>query len=368
MRLKEIEITPCVLKLRQPVQNASTAFHERHSLLIRLVAEDGRCGRGEVTPLPEFGTESLGPSQLSLELAAKRLRDRELPASAQEVDQLLAEIGDWTSRPAARFGLELGLLDLASQSANLRLSRFLNPSAITSVEVNALLTGSEPEELAQEASAAVREGYRVLKVKVAGRALADDARRLFAVRRQVGERIKIRVDANGQWSEAEAAIALRGFSPLKLELCEQPVAASNHAALRRLRWLVPCAIAADEALGEKGAVDALLDAEDGPIASILVLKPTVLGGMLPALRIAQRAERIGVGTYVTSALDGVVARLGAAHLAAALPSNGWASGLGVGQLFANGLDADPYAPKGGRIQLSDQPGLGLGANWSQAAT
>jgi len=178
MRLREIEITPCVLKLRQPVQNASTAFHERHSLLIRLIAEDGRCGRGEVTPLPEFGTESLQLSKLSLELAAKKLRDRELPSSTQEVDQLLSEIGDWTARPAARFGLELGLLDLASQSAGLRLSRFLNSSAISSVEVNALLTGSKPEELAKEASAAVREGYRVLKVKVAGRALADDARRL----------------------------------------------------------------------------------------------------------------------------------------------------------------------------------------------
>src|SRR5262249_56084667 len=120
-------------------------------------------------------------------------------------------------------------------------------------------------------------------------------------------------------TEAEAAPGRRGLSPPKLELWEQPVSAGNHAALRRLGWLVPCPIAADESVSQPGGGEALLDGEDGPMADVLALKPMALGGLLPSLRLAQRAEQVGVGTYVTSAMDGVVARLGPADPAPAPP-------------------------------------------------
>jgi hypothetical protein len=62
---------------------------------------------------------------------------------------------------------------------------------------------------------------------------------------------------------------------------------------------------------------------------------------------------------VTSSLDGIVSRAGAAHLAAALPSGKLASGLGVGKLFKDDSAEDIYRPVGGRIVLPDAPGLGL---------
>jgi L-alanine-DL-glutamate epimerase-like enolase superfamily enzyme len=99
-----------------------------------------------------------------------------------------------------------------------------------------------------------------------------------------------------------------------------------------------------------------------PAARAFVLKPMVLGGLLPALMFARQAARQGLEAFVTSSLDGVVSRAGAAHLAAALPSGRLAAGLGVGSLFK--LDeADPaeqaFRPVGGRIRLPDAPGLGL---------
>jgi o-succinylbenzoate synthase len=251
------------------------------------------------------------------------------------------------------------------QRAGLPLAKFLSASARASIPVSALLSASEPEDLAREALASIQQGFRVVKVKVAARILSDDAKRLIAVRRAVGDEVKIRIDANGAWTESEAATALRGLSPLKLELCEQPVPAANHAALRRLRWQVRCPIAADESVSLPGASDLLLDGEDGPVADVVVLKPMVLGGLLPSLRLARRADALGVGYYVTSSLDGVVARLGAAHLAAAVPKADWASGLAVGQLFEKDTGPDPCPPRQGEIQLPIQPGLGLAADWSR---
>ena len=62
----------------------------------------------------------------------------------------------------------------------------------------------------------------------------------------------------------------------------------------------------------------------------------------------------------------VVARVGAAHLAAAVPKADWASGLAVGELFQSDTGVDPCPPCRGEIHLPIQPGLGLPASWSRA--
>ncbi|WP_332307135.1 enolase C-terminal domain-like protein [Stigmatella aurantiaca] len=75
---------------------------------------------------------------------------------------------------------------------------------------------------------------------------------------------------------------------------------------------------------------------------------------------ARQAASIGLEAFVTSAMDGVVSRAGAAHLAAALPSGRLASGLGVGSLFVREEPSEhPFRPVQGRIRLPDVPGLGL---------
>jgi len=363
MKLSELELTPFRLILRFPLDGAHRPHRERDGIFLALRDDQGRVGRGEATPLVEFGTETLAAASAALAVLAQMVRGSPVPRTCEEVDALIEKLGNLGSAPATRCAVESALLDLAAQDAGVSVSQMLSPKARPWTAVNALLSAPDPEPLADEALAAVQAGYAVLKVKVASRALWDDARRLIAVRRAVGDEVKIRIDANGAWTEAEAATALRGLSPLKLELCEQPVPAGNHAALRRLRWLVPCPIAADESVSQPGGGDALLDGEDGPMADVLVLKPMALGGLLPSLRLARRAEQVGVGTYVTSAMDGVVARLGAAHLAAALPTAEWASGLGVGRMFEKDLGADPCAPVGGRIHIPERSGLGLPAGW-----
>ena len=73
MKLRELQWTPTVLTLRRPVQNARAAFHERRGLFLRLIDGDDRCGHGEVTPLSEFGTESMAGSLAKLEEAKPRL-------------------------------------------------------------------------------------------------------------------------------------------------------------------------------------------------------------------------------------------------------------------------------------------------------
>jgi L-alanine-DL-glutamate epimerase-like enolase superfamily enzyme len=101
------------------------------------------------------------------------------------------------------------------------------------------------------------------------------------------------------------------------------------------------------------SVQAVLDAD---AADVLVLKPMALGGPDLTLSAARTAREAGVDAVVTTTIDGVVARLGALHVASAIPDVP-ACGLATGSLLAEDLAPDPAPVRDGRMAVPDGPGL-----------
>ena len=334
---------PVELRLRAPLFTAHGEMRERTGFVVWI--DDG-CG--EACPLPWFGTEDAAECVGALAAAAGILGRLSPPRTMADI--ALPALLDAT--PAARHGIELALLDLVAQRRGVPLRRLLDANAADAVSVSALLNAREPAALAREARAATDEGFGTVKLKVAHGPIEEDLARAAVVRDAAGPKTRLRLDANAGWSEATALNALRRLARLDVELCEQPVA--DVAALRRLRGATPIAIAADESVPR--ANGELFDAVDA-----VVLKPMVLGGLLPALRWAQCAREHGLRTVVTTSLDGAIARLGAAQLAAALLGGGPMpdAGLATGRLLANDVCEDPAPPQRGRIALPSTPGLGM---------
>lgn len=357
MRITEASLHPLRLDLVQPLRTARGTYGAREGFVVRLVDAEGRVGQGEAMPLREFGTEAPEDCARALEALLARLRGRSVELSLDSREERWSE-GLPANHPATRHAVEQALLDLLSQRAGRPLCQLLAPGARAEVQVNALLGASTPEGLAEEARRAMAEGYETLKLKVAGRPLAEDVARLQAVRDAVGAQVRLRLDANGGWTEAEAERALAALAVQPLELCEQPVAPEALEALDRVGARAPCPLAVDESLCSPEGVRALLERPPRGVG-ILVLKPMVLGGLLPALWLAREAAHKGLEAYVTSSLDGVIARAGATHLAAALPSGQYASGLGVGHLFKNEPAEHPFRPVDGGISIPREPGLGV---------
>ncbi|MBU8897059.1 o-succinylbenzoate synthase [Corallococcus sp. H22C18031201] len=376
MRITHATLTPLRLDFARPLRTARATYAAREGWLVRLVDESGHVGRGEAMPLPEFGTESLSETERALRqwsatLVGQPVSDS-LDAIASTRSGDLARVERWGGArvraqgsaadprlPAAEHALEQALLELLALRRGIPLRQLFADAARSEVRVNALLGAATPDALADEARRAVAEGFDTLKVKVAGRSLGEDDARVCAVREAAGPSARIRLDANGGWSEPEAIHALRSLHRYSPELVEQPTPAEDWAALGRVAQAVPCPIAADESLASpEWRRHVWASAEGNPSASAWVLKPMVLGGLLVTLEWARQAERRGVRTFVTSSLDGVIARAGAAHLAAALPSGELASGLAVGRLFTNEPPGHPYQPVAGRIHLSGAPGIG----------
>ncbi len=342
-----LHMRPFRLPLRAPLGTA----HGRQLAVegLRLLVRDalGGFGLGEVTPLQDFGTESLQQAVRALE----GLRLHRVPEDVEDVSEAFSLVG-WA--PATRAGVETALLDLLARRRGVPLGQLLGGPSVQGVAVNALLPGETAGEVSQQARHAVALGFRTLKLKVGALSAQRDVERLLAVREAVGGAVALRADANGAWTEPEARRRLLPLVPVALEYVEQPVAAEDVAGLRRLRTLLP--VAADEALGVEGAAAALLEADEGPAADVLILKVPVLGGLLGALRLAARARARGVDTVVTSAMDGAVGRAAGAHLAVAL-GGARAHGLATGALLLEDPGAHPVV--GGALRLTDEPGLGI---------
>lgn len=346
----KLEISPFTLRLRKPIQTARGPMDERVGFRV-VFRSDGVVGRGDAMPMASFGTETPEAALAALE----RFTLTESPKSVEDIGQLISVL---SATPAARHAAECALLEHLAIRQGVLVATLLGAVRRSHFKVNALLEGDDAAGLAASAERAVRDGFGVVKVKVAARPLAVEAQRLLAVRRAVGPQVQIRIDANGGWSEASARSALRGLEALGLEVCEQPVSSTDVEGLRRLRHLTPCRIAADETMLLSNVLPRLLEKDPRAAADVIVLKPAALGGLMHSLALAQQAHDSGVGAYVTTLMDGPIARAAAAHLAAVLPTANWAHGLSTVELF-EGMRPDPFTPLGGEITLPQATGWGV---------
>ena len=353
MRLARARVTPFALPLRAPLSTAHGSIESRSGVLIALESADGRIGWGEATPPGGFGAESADECLAAALLLCESLVSRE----PRRLEALFAALDAHEVRaPAARFGVETALLDVCAQLRGVPLADVLGEGRALrrAVHVNALLTETTADRAAEEALRAVSRGFDTLKLKVGADEPAWDCARVTAVDEAVAGAADLRIDANGAWTSDLAIEVLRQLDSVELELAEQPVAADDVAGLARVRKAVLVPIAADESAADFARATRVLESR---AADLLVLKPAALGGLRAAAILAQRARASGVRAFVTSGLDGSIARAAALALAASLPDPLPACGLATGELIACDFGPGPE-PKDGVIQLSESPGLG----------
>ena len=216
------------------------------------------------------------------------------------------------------------------------------------VAVNATVPAVTPDQV--PAVLARFDGARTAKVKVAerGQGLEDDVCRVAAVRDAMGPGGRVRIDANGGWSVAEATEALRRLAAYGIEYAEQPCAEVGELrelrlALARLGIDVP--VAADESI--RKAEDPLRVAREGA-ADLVVVKVAPLGGVRRALEIVADC---GLPAVVSSALDTSVGMAAGVALAAALPELPYDCGLGTVALLSGDVGVPSLLPHRGVLPV-----------------
>ena len=306
--------------LRSPVTTARGTVFERQGVVVVLRDDSGCWGRGEAAPLPGWSTIDLDEATAQLEAWT---RATAAAGEAAPVDELAPEVAA---------AVDVAVRSLAAAAAGVPLWLSLGAEAGV-VRVASMVVGSTPTALADHARAEVADGATVLKTKLG---MADDAARLGVLAEVIGPDVGVRLDANGAWSVDQAVERLAMIADVlgdAVEFVEDPVAGLDD--LSRLAPRRPAGgppIAADETI--RRPADARQVGSEG-LAEVIVVKPTMVGGIGPTLALAAEAGVNGVDVVVSSLYDGPVGLGAWLHLAAALPG-GRAHGLGTAAL----LDCD----------------------------
>lgn len=334
MRVAELTAFHVRIPLCRPVRHASHARTSTDNVVVRCVLADGTEGWGEGVPR-EYVTGETATSALAM------LRRSDLPSQLEPCENLLAAVtqaerlrlaavpGDirGIGGNAARCAVELAVLDAYGRY-------FGDPlSAVTAlvtpglhqrrprVRYSGAITSSDEIKLRLVALLYRLYGFRQIKVKV-GIPGQNDAARLRAIRRWVGSRVEIRVDANEAWAADEAADQIRALEPSRIVCVEQPVAHADIAALSAIIRQVSTSIMLDESLCSMA--DAEL-AEANGWGNRFNLRLSKCGGFIPTLRLAEFAWQRGL-CYQLGCQVGETAILSAAgrHFATSV---GWLNAL-----------------------------------------
>nr|WP_318381593.1 L-Ala-D/L-Glu epimerase [uncultured Enterobacter sp.] len=258
--------------LHTPFVISRGSRNEARVVVIEL-EENGVSAVGECTPYPRYGESDASVIAQIMTIVPQL----ESGLSRRELQSLLPP-------GAARNAVDSALWDLEARASGLSLTHYLNASLPGTVITAQTVVIGTPEQMAASAAALWEKGARLLKVKLDDRLISE---RLVAVRAAVPEATLI-VDANEAWRSEGLAARCQLLADLGVAMLEQPLPASDDAALEN--FIHPLPICADESCHTRSSLKTLNGRYE-----MINIKLDKTGGLTEALALAVEAENQGLG-------------------------------------------------------------------------
>jgi L-alanine-DL-glutamate epimerase-like enolase superfamily enzyme len=351
MNRLDIQATHVALPLASPIRSAIHRIDTIHVLLTELRDAAGHEGFGAAIAFrPEF-VESMKAVVRDLVPLVRELPPERIGAMREAMLQRVNYLGLSGVAIQALSTLDTALWVLLANRARLPLHQLLGSvtSELDAYHGHGLWLGTPTAELGDEARRYMDEGYRAVKLRVGLNDLAADLGRVEAVRRAIGDGIVLMVDANQGQDPLYARRLGHALEAYDVFWYEEPVAYTdleNHARLTaELR--VPVATGQSEYL-ERGMLGYL------QARACRILMPDIcrMGGVTGWKKAAAHAE-----AFHTPVSNHMYVEFGA-HLQASIPNRTYTDTIDwLAPLFETRVRFED-----GRIQLSDEPGIGLALN------
>lgn len=199
-------------------------------------------------------------------------------------------IGRAGATTMAQAAVDIALWDILAKSAKLPLWKLLGGARAADMPIYNTHGGwlnYSLDQLKDEVRALLDQGYRAIKMKVGLPNLAEDVRRVTAIRKFLADDILLMIDANQKWDLEQARLAFRSLDGVALSWIEEPLHPddiSGHAELHS-RATLPVA------LGEHVyTTHAFRDYINRPAVDIVQVDVCRVGGITPWLQVAALAE------------------------------------------------------------------------------
>jgi L-Ala-D/L-Glu epimerase len=306
MRIRKLTAHIIRLPLKRPFKHASAVRHDSDNVLIRCELVDGTAGWGEGVPRSYVTGET--PDGCLAQLAAASISEQlsRNCNSWPDVISLCHEFQPAIDRDnprdcygnALRCAVELSILDAFGRLFGQPISKAAKHYAPTqsilaerdSVQYSAAIDSGN-HGLVRKSLVRRLYGFRHCKVKV-GAAGDDDALRLRTIRKWIGSRMDVRLDANEAWSCSTVVAKLEPLRKFRISCLEQPVPHEEVDQLAQIRSKMDVPIMLDESLTSARDAQAAID---GHTCDLFNIRLSKCGGFLGSLRLAAMAHAASLG-------------------------------------------------------------------------
>lgn len=318
---------PYMLKFKEPAGTSRGILTEKPTYLIKIYdeKEPDRFGLGECAVFPGLSPEADGRYEYKLvELLA---------------NIALGRTTDLTRYSSLNYGLEMAIRDYAGGCRHLYY-----PSSFTEekseLNINGLIWMGTEEEMMCRLEEKFKAGFRCVKMKIGSIDWQKEIGIIRTIRQRFNENeLTIRVDANGAFVMENVMPRLAQLADLGVHSIEQPIPARNIDLMKFICDVSPVPVALDEELIGVYDDDMKRHLLEYVKPDYIVCKPALCGGFSGAETWIKLATDLGVGWWITSALESNVG-LNAlaqftAHITEGTEWEQFPQGLGTGALYTN---------------------------------
>ena len=316
-----------LLHFKQPVGTSRGVYTTRKIWLIHL--SDGQhTGVGECAPLPDLSCDALPDSEYA------SILDNICKDFCQSGDIDYDFLRDY---PSMLFGLETALLNLQNGD---RLFDTAFTRGEVGIPINGLVWMGNHDEMLQRLEEKLEKGFSCVKLKIGAIDFEQELDLIKRIRDRFSfHEVELRLDANGAFPYSETLYKLELLSQYAIHSIEQPIKAGQWAYMAELCRESPLPIALDEEL--IGINDPAMKRHMLNIIKprYIILKPSLHGGMAGCREWIETARDLGIGFWITSALESNIGLNAIAQFASSIYGDHitMPQGLGTGQLFTDNI-------------------------------
>ena len=341
-----IEIEERTLHFKQPAGTSRGVYTERRIWLVT-VTDGSAVGIGECAPLPKLSCDDIpNYAEVLRHFCDEVERTGEIPYEA---------LRDY---PSMLFGLETAFYEVRRKKEEGRDVLFDTPFSRgeVGIPINGLVWMGTFDEMRERIEQKLEQGFRCVKLKIGAIDFDAELELIKQIRGRFSRHeVELRVDANGAFRFDEALYKLELLSQYALHSIEQPIKAGQWANMAELCRESPLPIALDEELIGVNDPEQKRQMLNIIKPRYIILKPSLHGGMMGVREWVDIARDMGIGSWITSALESNIGLNAIAQLCSDIYGDAikMPQGLGTGQLFTDNIPM-PLEIRGDQLWRSEQ--------------
>lgn len=350
MKIQNIRFDKIDLPLVKPFRVALGTINKQTNVIVWIETDDGYVGIGEAAPFQPVTGENVDHIIAALKILRPLLLGQDATCIERIHNIMDAEI---IYNSSAKAAIDIALFDILGKRLGQPLYKVLG-GASNSVLTDMTIGMGEIDEMIAEAKEWVAAGFSVLKIKV-GEGRERDIATVAGLREALGHAVRMRLDANQAWSRGDARYILRHIERYGIEAVEQPLPHYDVEGMAELRTVSSISIMADEAVHVPSDALRIVDSKAADLVNIKLMKA---GGLLPALKINTICEAANIRCMVGCMVESRISITAAASLVAA-QRNITEADVDSFMYFKDDTIRGGFEVTGGKITLSEEPGLGI---------